>query len=46
MSLEHCGGVFSGKFIVGGLELGKQWGLGCSRNVILFAMVCCDVFNF
>ena len=42
MSLEHC----SGGFIVDCLKLGKKWGLGCFRNIMLSAMMCWCVFSF
>ena len=34
------------KFVADGLELGKKWGVGCSRNIMLSAMVCWGVFSF
>ena len=46
MSLEHSSSVFQPKFITGGLELDKEWGLGCSRNIMISAMVCWCVSNF
>ena len=36
---------FLAKFILGGLELGKKWGLGCSRIIMLSVMACWCVFN-
>ena len=37
---------FLPEFILVGLELGKKWGLNCSRNTVLSAMTCWCVFNF
>ena len=34
------------KFIAGGLELGEKRGLGCSKNIMLSAMVFWGVFSF
>ena len=36
---------FLATFIAGGLELGKKWGLGCSK-IMLSAMMCWFVFHF
>ena len=46
MPLEHWSRSFLAKLLAGCLELGKKWGLGYYRNIMLSAMVCWCVFNF